>query len=128
MCTARTCTPSVRSSPHNNPNQHSALHIPLHNRSTWDDLTHHAAALLQSTLAARAPSQGPPPRALLLAESFGGCLALRLAAVVPQAIDRLVVINPATCFARSYAGVPSAVAATQLLGLFPEPLYEVGCC
>ena len=34
-------------------------------------------------------------------------------------------INPATSFARSYGGVPSLVAATSLLSLFPEGLYNL---
>lgn len=100
---------------------HSALHIPLDDRRDWQALTRDAAALLQ-----QAVSGGDcPPKVLLLGESFGGCLALRLAATVPHAIDRVVVINPATSFARSYGGIPSAIAATQLLGLFPAPLYDV---
>lgn len=98
-----------------------ALHIPLDDRRDWHALTRDAAALLHRAVASGAP------KALLLGESFGGVLALRLAAAAPDAIDRVVVINPATSFARSYGGIPSAIAATQLLGLFPAPLYDVWC-
>ena len=60
-----------------------------------------------------------------MAESFGGCLGLRVARAAPQLIDRLVLVNPATSFGRSYARIPSLVAATGLLSVFPEQLYQV---
>jgi len=34
-------------------------------------------------------------------------------------------VNPATSFARSYGGLPSLVAATSLLSLFPQGLYNL---
>lgn len=61
----------------------------------------------------------------IVAESFGGCLALRLAVSAPQLIARLILVNPATSFARSYARIPSLIAATNLLSIFPEQLYQV---
>jgi len=56
---------------------------------------------------------------------FGGCLALRVALAAPDLIERMVLVNPATCFARSLGGLAGAIAATNLLSLFPAPLYEV---
>lgn len=64
----------------------------------------------------------------LVGESFGGCLALRVAAEAPAAVGALVLVNPATCFRKSLAGVSSLIAATNLLSLFPKPLYEVRVC
>jgi pimeloyl-ACP methyl ester carboxylesterase len=61
-----------------------------------------------------------------VAESFGGCLACRLALQAPQLVERLVLVNPATCFGASFGGVSSLIAQTGLLSLFPEQLYEVG--
>jgi pimeloyl-ACP methyl ester carboxylesterase len=58
-------------------------------------------------------------------ESFGGCLALRVAAAAPELVARLVLVNPATCFQQSLFGISSLVAATGLLSIFPKPLYEV---
>ena len=60
----------------------------------------------------------------LVAESFGGCLGLRAAAAAPDLVERLVLVNPATSFGRALGGVPAAVAGTNLLSLFPEPLYQ----
>ena len=56
---------------------------------------------------------------------FGGCLALRVALAAPDLVERMVLVNPATCFARSLGGLAGAIAATNLLSLFPAPLYEV---
>jgi pimeloyl-ACP methyl ester carboxylesterase len=64
----------------------------------------------------------------LVGESFGGCLALRVAAAAPQLVARLVLVNPATCFGQSLFGVSSLIAATGLLSIFPKPLYEVQPC
>ena len=64
-----------------------------------------------------------------MAESFGGCLGLRVAAAAPELVERLVLVNPATSFARALGGLPGVIAGTNLLSLFPEPLYQVrpGC-
>jgi len=59
-----------------------------------------------------------------LAESFGGCLALRLAAAAPHLVKALVLLNPATCYNQSLNGLSSFVSATNLLGLFPQDLYN----
>jgi pimeloyl-ACP methyl ester carboxylesterase len=73
-----------------------------------------------------------------LAESFGGCLALRIAAAAPHLLKHLVLLNPATCYNQSLNGLSSLVSATNLLGLFPQDLYNTaqvrraahcsGCC
>ena len=60
-----------------------------------------------------------------MAESFGGCLGMRVAAAAPELVERLVLVNPATSFARALGGLPGAIAGTNLLSLFPEPLYQV---
>lgn len=62
---------------------------------------------------------------LLTAESFGGCLALRCLAAAPELFERAVLVNPATCFAKSYGGLLNLVASTNLLSIFPEQLYQV---
>ena len=60
-----------------------------------------------------------------MAESFGGCLGLRVAAAAPDLVQRLVLVNPATSFAHALGGLPAAIAASNLLSLFPAPLYQV---
>ena len=42
----------------------------------------------------------PTGVATVVGESFGGCLALRVALWEPSLVQRLVLINPATCFNR----------------------------
>jgi pimeloyl-ACP methyl ester carboxylesterase len=76
--------------------------------------------LLQSALASRPPGLR---RATVVAESFGGCLGLRLARAAPQLVSDLVLLNPATCFGGSLGGLSSLVTATNLLALFPRDLY-----
>ena len=61
----------------------------------------------------------------LVAESFGGCLGLRVAAAAPDLVQRLVLVNPATSFARAMGGLPGIIAGSNLLSLFPAPLYQV---
>ena len=61
----------------------------------------------------------------LVAESYGGCLGLRVAAAAPELIQRVVLVNPATGFSRALFGVPSLIASSNLLSLFPAPLYQV---
>ena len=53
-------------------------------------------------------------------------MGLRVAAAAPELVERLVLVNPATSFARALGGLPGAIAGTNLLSLFPEPLYQVG--
>lgn len=35
-----------------------------------------------------------------------------------------MLVNPATCFRDSLGGLSSLIAATNLLSVFPRPLYE----
>lgn len=66
-------------------------------KQLWDELVSAAAAEL------------PAGRVVLLGESFGAALALRLAAALPDRVDHLVLLNPATSLAR--APVARAIAA-----------------
>ena len=67
-------------------------------------------------------------RLMLMSSQFGGCLALRVALAAPELVERMVLVNPATCFSRSLGGLSSLIAATNLLSLFPSPLYQVRLC
>ena len=62
---------------------------------------------------------------ILLGDSFGACLALRIALKYPELVHRMVLVNSATTFASSLGGLPAVLTSTNLLGFFPEPLYNV---
>ncbi len=63
----------------------------------------------------------------LVGESFGGCLALRVARAAPALVSELVLVNPATSFNQSLNGLSSFISATNLLGLFPQVGRLRGC-
>ncbi|WIA33448.1 hypothetical protein OEZ86_006580 [Tetradesmus obliquus] len=99
------------------------LYIPPDDRSGWEQLQAQTLYLISTALGARLA--GPHNvQVTIVAESFGGCLALRLAAAAPQLVKALVLVNPATCYNQSLSGLSSFVSATNLLGLFPQDLYN----
>lgn len=74
-----------------------ALAIPTDSQLSWAALTETLAQLIQQHC--RQPQEASPHRRLYLCgESFGGCLALQLAAYYPHLVDRLVLVNPASSF------------------------------
>ncbi|GIL73806.1 hypothetical protein Vretimale_5333 [Volvox reticuliferus] len=110
------------------------LYMPPDDRSDWEQLTTQLSLLLRElqrhwrgTHSAAAAGEGEQPRVTIIAESFGCCLALRLAAsrAGPEQLDRLVLLNPATSFNDSLSGLSSLIAATNLLSLFPKDWYAV---
>lgn len=100
-----------------------ALYISMDDRSDWDSLVAQLVPLIRKLVALSQHHSS----VTIVAESFGGCLALRLALAVPELIDQMVLVNPATCFKQSYLGITGLVARTNLLSLFPERLYQVSC-
>ena len=98
-----------------------SLYITMDDRSSWDSLTAQVVPLIKQLTR----EEGPKRRLTLVAESFGGCLAFRLALAVPDLIANMVVVNSATCFDKSYSGIVNLIAASNLLSLFPEQLYQV---
>jgi alpha-beta hydrolase superfamily lysophospholipase len=99
----------------------SALFIPPSNRDSWEQLT---VATLELLCKAKAASNGLP--LILLAESFGTCLALRAAAAADSnLISHMVIVNSATGFTEALFGIPSLFASTRLAFLFPRDVYNV---
>ena len=88
------------------------LFLPVSEQSGWTELTARTADLIRELLLqqggeGRGLSPGgypsspmPTGKVTVVGESFGGCLALRLALWEPALIERLVLLNPATCFNR----------------------------
>lgn len=101
---------------------HRSLYITMDDRSSWEGLTAQVIPLMRQ-LTTR--PEGPRRRLTIVAESFGGCLAFRLALAVPDLIEHMVVVNSATCFDKSYSGIVNLIAASNLLSLFPQQLYQV---
>ncbi len=92
------------------------LAIPPDDLSDWSGLVAQTADLI---LAER---QSDPNRPVYLCgESFGGCLALSLAAHAPELCDRIILINPASSFSRRPEMRLGATVAQWLL----NPLYQL---
>ncbi|CAG9465181.1 unnamed protein product [Pedinophyceae sp. YPF-701] len=107
------------------------LYLPIRDRSSWEQLTQQVLWLCEEELrrfnrdagALGAPSDGG---LTLVGESFGGALALRVASRAREGLLRqMVLINPGSSFPDSLGGLSSAIAATNLLRLFPGRLFAV---
>ncbi len=95
------------------------LSIPVDDLTDWDALTSKIAELIKTELGSDIPR-----RALYLCgESFGGCLALKLAITSPELCDRLILINPASSFKQQ----PWMRWATYFTHLLPANLYSLSC-
>lgn len=71
------------------------LAIPPDDLTNWEDLAQHVIDLV------RAEVKGDPDRSIYLCgESFGGCLAMKVASMAPDVFDRLILVNPASSFNR----------------------------
>lgn len=72
----------------------STFSVPVSDRSSFTELVQTCATFMR-----RIAADTPPQRPIyLLGESFGGILALAVAIEAPEAVDRIVLVNPATAF------------------------------
>ncbi len=95
------------------------LSIPVDDLTDWDALVNKIADLIETELGTQIPR-----RALYLCgESFGGCLALKLAIAKPKLCDRLILVNPASSFKQQ----PWMRWATYFTHLLPANLYSLSC-
>ncbi|MBW4687068.1 MAG: alpha/beta hydrolase [Komarekiella atlantica HA4396-MV6] len=93
------------------------LALPRKDLTTWDVLTKNVLHLIHAEL--EKSSQRP---VYLCGESFGGCLAMKVAIQTPQLFKRIILINPASAFKlRSWLN-----SASQLTSFVPESLYDIG--
>lgn len=69
------------------------LSIRIDNHSTWQDLARDTVKLIKSELVGKTNRE-----VYLCGESFGGCLALKTALFAPAMFEKLVLVNPASCF------------------------------
>lgn len=91
------------------------LVIPPENLSNWDDLSEKVVELTKTEL-----SQKPRSSVYLCGESFGGCLALKVALKAPHLFNRLILVNPASSFNR-YPWIHWGSSFTRF---FPEFAYQ----
>jgi pimeloyl-ACP methyl ester carboxylesterase len=92
------------------------LSIPVDDATSWLDLVQGVTALVRQELEQNQTSQ----TVYLCGESFGGCLALGVAAIAPELFQRIVLVNPASAFAR----LPWMKAASLLTPSLPTFIYS----
>lgn len=99
------------------------LTIPSHDFSDWDTLASQVINLIEAELGRS--SERP---VYICGESFGGCLALKVAQEAPDLLDRLILINPASSFNQRpllswgislTQWIPEFLHQTSTIGLLP---------
>ena len=99
------------------------LAIPPDDLTSWDVLSTRVVALVRQEL-----EQSPRRSVYLCGESFGGCLAMKVALAAPHLFSRIVLVNPASSIQhhlllRWGAGLtsfmPSGLYGVGSLGLLP---------
>ncbi|MEP0870162.1 alpha/beta hydrolase [Trichocoleus desertorum AS-A10] len=93
------------------------LAIPPDDLTNWDVLATKVINLIQEEIA----KQEQPRAVYLCGESFGGCLALRVATQAPHLFDRFVLVNPASSFKRR----PWIQWGSSLTRWLPETWYQI---
>ena len=93
------------------------LAIPPDDVTNWDELSQQVVTLIQAEL-----EKNPHRAVYLCGESFGGCLAMKVANTSPELFQRIILVNPASAFHRRawYDW------ASQLASWVPSYLYQIG--
>jgi len=91
------------------------LAIPPDDLTGWESLTEQVVALIQAEI-----ETAPRPAIYLCGESFGGCLAMKVALKAPELFDRIILVNPASSFNRR----PWIGWGKYLAQWLPPPLYQ----
>ncbi|MBW4695035.1 MAG: alpha/beta hydrolase [Lyngbya sp. HA4199-MV5] len=92
------------------------LAIPPDDLTNWQMLTETVLALIEAEL-----KQGADRPVYLCGESFGGCLAMKVALAAPHLFDRLILVNPASSFRRK----PLIAWGSQTTRWLPEVFYRL---
>jgi len=92
-----------------------ALAIPPDDSSNWEELSMVVIHLIEGII-----KDQPSRLVYLCGESFGGCLAVKVALRAPHLIDRVILSNPATSFKQR----PWLQWGGQLSCWLPESIYE----
>lgn len=100
----------------------STFTVPITDRSSFTELVQICAGFMRQVAADSSPTRP----IYLLGESFGGILALAVGIEAPEAIDRIVLVNPATSFLDSpWAEVRQFLANVHLRMNSGTPV--IGC-
>lgn len=91
------------------------LAIPPDDLTGWDQLTKGVLSLIRAEL-----EKVPHRSVYLCGESFGGCLAIKVALRAPQLFERIILVNPAS----SYNRRPWIHEGCQLSQWLPQVLYR----
>lgn len=93
------------------------LAIPRDDLSSWETLTYDALDLIHAEL-----EKSSHRSVYLCGESFGGCLAMKVALAAPKLFKRIILINPASSFHLR----PFLLWGSQLSSFVPSCFYEFG--
>lgn len=91
--------------------------IPRNDLNSWDVLAKNVLELIDKEL-----ERNPYRPVYLCGESFGGCLAQKVAILAPNLFKRIILINPASSFHLR----PLYDWASQLIYLVPTSLFDIG--
>jgi pimeloyl-ACP methyl ester carboxylesterase len=90
------------------------LAIPPDDLTGWDELAQQVIDLIKGELA------GNQRSVYLCGESFGGCLAMKVAVLAPDLFHRIILVNPASSFNRR----PWIAWGSQISRYLPEVAYR----
>ncbi|MBE9234547.1 alpha/beta hydrolase [Anabaena aphanizomenioides LEGE 00250] len=93
------------------------LAIPRQDLTTWEVLTNNVLDLIHAEL-----ERSCHRPVYLCGESFGGCLAMKVATQSPQLFKRIILINPASAFQLR----PWLNSLSQLTDFVPSWFYDIG--
>ncbi|MFB2898296.1 alpha/beta fold hydrolase [Aerosakkonemataceae cyanobacterium BLCC-F50] len=93
------------------------LAIPPDDLTGWDELTEQVINLIEAEL-----KKFPRQSVYLCGESFGGCLAMKVAVKAPWLFEKIILVNPASSISRR----PWMYAAIPLTQWVPNSFYQLG--
>ncbi len=88
--------------------------------TSWDELAQQVVELVKGELSKGQQPDQPPRSVYLCGESFGGCLAMKVAVLAPELFQRIILVNPASSFNRR----PWISWGSQLSRYLPEVAYR----
>ena len=94
------------------------LSMPPDDLTDWKSLVEQTIALIKIEQSQRRRNHP----IYLCGESFGGCLALKLASYAPNLFDRLILVNPASSLGRQ----PLLAYSSSLIWWLPNSIYRLG--